>query len=396
MPAQPDRSFVPHLMLLVLILSLLAGCQTPERLDPSACKKIVILPPESFDEKASDYVIETWRKLATGKKLLRPCDVIIDMKKAKATFKFMNISHSSPVGAGQLSTRQRSTLLTSFQATHLLSLDFTYSFDTLTIRPQLFELLSNMPDHGALRQKLIAKNVEDKVFDIPFSRWLKLGLISLVPTSFVGGFSQSTFANALADGSVGAPLQELERESQDIIPPLLSSFRFENLLHRDGYNLFDFGFRFIPYMNFSVVNNHYVYTTQEEYAKFQANPAYAVSRQDYSLKYYSGSANIMGDLSLYLPIGTIFFSLGAGLVLYNYEDSLGNSETGLTPAPIFRFGYRIFFDQRWFVQLVGETQIYEGIVDNELFKSDSDNYAIFGIGYFYPEIQEKAAKKFLD
>ncbi len=131
-------------------LLLLLGCQTMPALDPIACKTIVILPPESIDERTSDYVIQLWIKAARDQKYLRSCDKIVREYHAKDIFKFLNISHIDPVEASELSANMRSIFQVQLKGTHAVSLNYSYNFGKLTIKPLVFNMNSNKPDRGLL------------------------------------------------------------------------------------------------------------------------------------------------------------------------------------------------------------------------------------------------------
>ncbi len=375
---------------------LLLGCQTLPPLDPIACKTIVILPPESIDERTSDYVIQLWIKAARDRKYFKSCDKIVSSDHAKNVFTFLNISHADPVEASELSANMRSVFQVQFKGTHAVSLDYSYNFGKLTIKPLVLNIISNKPDRGLLHKHVVMREAESEYFEIPFSRWLKLSLAQLVPTSVVGGFSEQDFENEYASGGDDDIYHELSSENASSIPPVLSSFRFEKILHRKGFNLFDVSFRFVPYFNFRFTNQLNTYAPKSEWDAHQTDPTIPFTSFDYNLKFYASVLNILGDLAFYTPIGSLFFSLGPGLGIYHYEDSLNENYTGPMLSLLTRIGYRAFFNDRWYFQFIAENQSYNGAIENESFKSSSDSYAILGIGFFYPEIQRAATRSLLE
>lgn len=391
--------FSKHIRRVCCVLAmqaLLLACQTPAPLDPGACKTIVVLPPESIDERTSDYVIRRWFQAARRQKLLRPCDKVVEKGLAKNHFRFLNISHTAPVEASRLNARQRTVFQKNLKATHAVSLSYSYSFRYLEIKPLLYEIVSYRKEETPLARTVKLQEVEGDYFNISFERWTKLSLLRLIPTSLVGGFSSSEFINEYAESGESQLYHEVSRERASEFPPILSSFRFENTLHRSGFNLFDFSLRFAPYFNFHFVNNRYIYAPIDEYRAYEENPNLSYSTFDYKLKFYASTLNILGDLSLYSPIGTFFFSLGPGLSLYHYQDNQSEQATGFTPTGLIRFGYRAFITQRWFFQVLLESQFFTNDVDSEYFKSESDSYGIVGVGFFYPEIQRAASQRLLD
>lgn len=364
------------------------ACQSSAPQYELECKTIAVLPPENLDEVASEYISNLWAKELRRRKMLVNCDKVISSERLRSIYFPLNITHRSKLSGPGLTLAQRRTLINRSGITHVAALGYRYAKGRLTFKPQLYDIVLQRQERDhAVNRELAVNKVDQKYFELDGSKRFKLAFTHFLPTALSMGATNSNFGNAYTEESAKQRYVQLGNKRKSLVPPLLSSFRLENIPNRSGYNLFDGSLRLVPYLNVTVVDNLYEYVDINQYYESQTNAAAAYDPFQYSLVFYGFSPNLLLEGSFYTPIGTFFLAFGGGPAMYYYADSEGAGSFGMKLSRAFRIGYRIFLTESWFMQAAVEDQDYSRAVSNEYYQSTSDTYAILGIGYLYPEIQ---------
>lgn len=361
--------------LLFHALLLLAGCSTTgEKALPLKCHIYAVAPPEHYDEKASRYIVEAWKKSIAKK--LRKCDRFIDQDKALAAFRLLNLDYDKPFDEGDFGRQQAERLQMETNATHLIDLKYKIKKGVLQIRPNILRLTPFKHEQkiavAGIAKVALPKNSPIKQAS---KKAIQVRGLSFLPNSVRVGYSNYYLRNDLVEDGT---LEQLDRRSESLLPPLITGISVTSVEHPFGFDTWDISFRGLFSLNAFFVDESYSFRTP-------ANPPLPASDpKEYRVVYTQVAPEISGEVSLHWILGATYMSLGIGGGMSYLNDTYDRRFGFVITIPL-TIGHRAFITERIYLDLFVYAGSFNPGINNEVFACGQRSGAFFGLGYFFPD-----------
>lgn len=298
------------------------------------CKKMILVaPPPMADLKLSGWLMQE-AKAAYFRSMKWDCAPFYKKSVSSELFDYLGTDARDP---NTIQTRQLEFIKERTGAGQIMFLSFESKRSILKL--SLYNLVEEDGEDlkavidGEFEIDVDAKAVSDRRANI-----LRFVMPYLTPNSFSLGLSSVKAVVRPAEG-----YEETYSVNRSTLPAFISSIQITKIDHPDSFGLFDISFSIFPGFFFFAL---------DQYTGVQNTNAPGDSRQTLHMQAFGSNANLNGELTVHTPIGSSYFSVGAGPSYYAQKQENEEPKTILSPFDLrVRAGHRAFVTKNAFFSL---------------------------------------------
>jgi len=340
------------------------------------CIKAMVWPPRMDDEFVSDMIAQRWIKES---KTLSSCVKYIDYDSTKVQFEYINVSNLTERTPRKFGLAKVKDMAAELGASHVVHLKVFKDETGYSIFPVLTDLITEKDVPEVLGDTTLPFRTEDVVPEIADSKRAWLKSINMMPNSATFGARQFDLGHVSTDPSRDVRILR----SGQIADSYLRNLGITWVFHPKSYTLFDLDFNAYPALDAGYYQMESVVYQKTNVALLELH------REDFSMTFVDGMYYL--DLSAHTPLGTIGYSLGAGLGYFSAKygpershdvfvtTNAGAYYVAFLSNNIF-FYYNNYFTQ---VRVPGDRHF----IENDDFYVDNFRSQFVGFGFYVPNVK---------
>lgn len=332
------------------------------------CPKVIVLPHPFQSSQISNLIIRAWNQKFKGE--LPGCTVILDAKRSSNIISYFFETHSQALESLPYSDKKLDYLYKEFGITHIVVPFYRFSRGSIKTKTKIYStslFRDRVPEidlfedvYIDIRKKNIKTPKKPKNGVLSFFSRLLPNSVSLLAGSRRPSNTkeEKDIYNEESWETSSAPISP---KFINLLPPLL--------LDNGASKLY-----FSSTIDYSADRITFVLSEKKDPSK----------KINYSLRYNRIIPSISMMYAKESLLGQFNIGLGAGLIIYDYKDSLEKRGSGAVLGTRIILNYRAFFTKNMFFHISMDSLLpNKAFISNDYFKISSDIGVFMGVGYYF-------------